>query len=311
MAADRVDRRNWELAAESIVVQLRWFGVAMGYVLVQTRTGLHDPSAVRAFLALGAGYAALDTVFHRMGEVFLDRWPLFVSLMESVFIALLCYHDTRLDSPFRWYYLLSAICAAIRYRRSVAWVTSAMHVASLATLAWILGMGRAALAEVEQMAVILFWTTWASSSLAGVSPRDGVAARRDESGSRTKSRRARAARRRPDGRPPRIAGPSDPPGEDGGLRPARRGNRPRGGQPARRALVARPDASPPRSRRLHGGEARPCRPPALADPAARSASSSTSPGLPRRSSAASDSPTPSRRPWGSPSITTGPRTAPS
>jgi two-component system NtrC family sensor kinase len=168
MAADRSDRGTWELAAESIVVQLRWFGVAMGYVLVQTRTGLHDPSAVRAFLALGAGYAALDTVFHRMGEVFLNRWPLFVSLMESVFIALLCYHDTRLDSPFRWYYLLSAICAAIRYRRSVAWITSAMHVASLATLAWILGMGRAALAEAEQMAVILFWTTWASSSLAGV-----------------------------------------------------------------------------------------------------------------------------------------------
>ena len=42
-----------------------------------------------------------------MGEVFLKRWPLFVSLMESVFIALLCYHDTGLDSPFRWYYLLS------------------------------------------------------------------------------------------------------------------------------------------------------------------------------------------------------------
>ncbi len=168
MTTARPDRGNWELAAESIVVQLRWFGVAMGYVLVQTRSGLHDPSAVRAFLALGAGYAALDTMFHRMGEVFLNRWPLFVSMMESVFIALLCYHDTRLDSPFRWYYLLSAICAAIRYRRSVAWITSGMHVASLGALAWVIGMGRASLAEVEQMAVILFWTTWASSSLAGV-----------------------------------------------------------------------------------------------------------------------------------------------
>ncbi len=51
-----------------------------------------------------------------MGEVFLKRWPLFVSLMESVFIALLCYHDTGLNSPFRWYYLLSLICCSIRYR---------------------------------------------------------------------------------------------------------------------------------------------------------------------------------------------------
>ena len=168
MGSDRVDKLNWELAAESIVVQLRWFGVAMGYLLVQTRTGLHNPSAVRAFLALGAGYAALDTVFHRMGEVFLDRWPLFVSLMESIFITLLCYHDTRLDSPFRWYYLLSTICVAIRYRPSVAWVTGAMHVASLAALAGMLGFGGNAPVKVEEMAVILFWTTWASSSLAGV-----------------------------------------------------------------------------------------------------------------------------------------------
>jgi signal transduction histidine kinase len=168
MGSERSEKRSWVLAAESIVVQLRWFGVAMGYILVQSRTGLHNPSAVRAFLALGAGYAALDTAFHRMGEIFLGRWPLFVSMMESVFIALLCYHDTWLDSPFRWYYLLSSICAAIRFRPAVAWITSGMHVASLAGLAWTLGLGEGAVAEVEQIAVILFWTTWASSSLAGV-----------------------------------------------------------------------------------------------------------------------------------------------
>ncbi len=105
--AEVTERSRWELAAESTVVKLRWFGIVMGYILVQTRTGLHDPWAVRAFLALGAGYAALDLAFWRMGEVILKGWPLFVSLMESVFIALLCYHDTGLDSPFRWYYLLS------------------------------------------------------------------------------------------------------------------------------------------------------------------------------------------------------------
>jgi two-component system NtrC family sensor kinase len=168
MASDRVEMRNWELAAESIVVQLRWFGVAMGYVLVQSRTGLHNPSAVRAFLALGAGYAALDTAFHRLGEVFLKRWPLFVALMESVFIALLCYHDTQLTSPFRWYYLLSSICAAIRYRPTVAWITCGLHVLSFATLAWWLGWTEAAVAEVQQTAIILAWATWASSSLAGI-----------------------------------------------------------------------------------------------------------------------------------------------
>ena len=107
MTAPATERSRWELSAESVVVKLRWFGVVMGYILVQTRTGLHDPWAVRAFLALGAGYAALDLAFWRMGEVFLKRWPLCVSFMESVFITLLCYHDTGLTSPFRWYYLLS------------------------------------------------------------------------------------------------------------------------------------------------------------------------------------------------------------
>src|SRR4029077_7719251 len=133
------DEMRWDLAAGSIVVKLRWFGVVMGYVLVQTRTGLHDPWAVRAFLALGAGYAALDLAFWRMGEVFLRRWPLFVSLMESVFITLLCYHDTGLNSPFRWYYLLSLICCSIRNRAEVAWLTLSFHSLSLLSLAWILG----------------------------------------------------------------------------------------------------------------------------------------------------------------------------
>ena len=65
MTAGTTERSRWELAAESVVVKLRWFGVVMGYILVQTRTGLHDPWAVRAFLALGAAYAALDLAFWR------------------------------------------------------------------------------------------------------------------------------------------------------------------------------------------------------------------------------------------------------
>jgi signal transduction histidine kinase len=160
------DRMAWELATESIVVRIRWFGIAMGYVLVQTRTGLHNPSAVRAFLALGAGYAALDTAFHRMGEVFLEKWPLFVSLIEATFIGLLCYHDTGLESPFRWYYLLSLICCAIRYRPPVAWWTFAFQCLSLASLAWIFRDDKPGLGGLPPTIVILAWSTWASSSLA-------------------------------------------------------------------------------------------------------------------------------------------------
>jgi signal transduction histidine kinase len=167
MAAQGSERTRWELAAESTAVKLRWFGIVMGYILVQSRTGLHNPSAVRAFLALGAGYAALDLAFWRMGEVILKGWPLFVSSMESVFIALLCYHDTGLDSPFRWYYLLSLICCSIRNRPAVAWWTLALHGLSLVSLAAVLGSPARPESSLPLTLTIMTWVTWASSSLAG------------------------------------------------------------------------------------------------------------------------------------------------
>jgi signal transduction histidine kinase len=168
MPVKEKERLRRELATESIVVKIRWFGIVMGYILVQTRSGLHDPSAVRAFLALGAGYAALDTAFHRLGEVFLKPWPLFVSLMESVFIALLCYHDTGLASPFRWYYLLSLICCAIRYRALTTWLTFGMHCVSLLALCGVLGFREGFEAGWLLTIAIMAWATWASSALASL-----------------------------------------------------------------------------------------------------------------------------------------------
>jgi signal transduction histidine kinase len=165
------DRRAWQLATESIVVKIRWFGIVMGYVLVQMRQEtLHDPTAVRAILALGAGYAALDTFFHRRGQVFLVGRPLFVSTMEAIFIGLLCYYDTGLDSPFRWYYLLSSICCAIRYRPLVAWLTLLLHGSSLVVLVAVLSPERRinASMSVPLTFVVLAWATWAVAELANL-----------------------------------------------------------------------------------------------------------------------------------------------
>jgi two-component system NtrC family sensor kinase len=89
-------------------------------------------------------------------------------MMESVFITLLCYNDTQLYSPFRWYYLLSIICCAIRYPRMVAWTTCGLHCLSFAALSWILGFDRDGLASVAETVVILGCVAWASSSLASV-----------------------------------------------------------------------------------------------------------------------------------------------
>ncbi|WP_435005225.1 sensor histidine kinase [Tundrisphaera lichenicola] len=168
MHSGETDRLDWELATESIVVKIRWFGILMGVILIEARSGLHNPSAVRTFLMLGAGYAALDTVYYRLGAVFLRRFPLGVSLMESVFITLLCFNDTQLQSPFRWYYLLSIICCAIRYPRLFAWTTCGLHCLSFALLAWSLGVDRPGMASVIETVVILACVAWASSSLASV-----------------------------------------------------------------------------------------------------------------------------------------------
>ncbi len=174
MLGEMNGRLRWDLATESIVVKIRWLGIVMGYLLVQTRTGLHNPSAVRAFLALGAGYAALDQIFYRMGELFLKRWPLFVSVMESLFIALLCYHDTGLQSPFRWYYLLSLICCSILYRPLIAWLTFVFHCLSLLVLAIVLGLERGETSDWPLTLAIMAWVTWASSALATLLKTAGV-----------------------------------------------------------------------------------------------------------------------------------------
>lgn len=167
-AATRPANR-WDLTAGRIILRIRWFGIIMGYLLVESRTGLANPSAVRAFLALGAGYASLDTAWHLMGEVFLKRVPLLVSWLEAVFIGLLCYHDTGLESPFRWYYLLSLICVAIRYSPRVAWVSWAFDSASFIVLSLVIGVQTPnQLADAGMTLAMMAWATWASSALAGL-----------------------------------------------------------------------------------------------------------------------------------------------
>ncbi|MFM7128308.1 MAG: sensor histidine kinase, partial [bacterium] len=158
-----------ELAAGRIIVRLRWFGIILGIILVESRPGISNPSAVRAFLALGAGFASLDTAWYLMGEVFLRRVPLLISMLEAIFIGLLCYHDTGIGSPFRWYYLMSLICVAIRYSPRVAWVSWLFDAISLSTLFLVIGQGdQAERTDIFMTIFMLAWATWASSALAGM-----------------------------------------------------------------------------------------------------------------------------------------------
>src|SRR5579885_733477 len=119
---------RWELAAENIALKIRWFGLLVGYVLVNVDDLAGDRRPVlNALLALGAVYTILDTGFSLRGRIFLGRYPLAISGMEALFIGLLCYCHTGLESPFRFYYLLWLLCCAVRYAPPVTYATCALQ----------------------------------------------------------------------------------------------------------------------------------------------------------------------------------------
>lgn len=155
---------RWELAAETIAVKVRWFGLLLGYALVNLG---HPPAAhaavLNAILFLGAGYALADTACSLRGRVFLHRWPLLISLMEALFIGLLCFYHEGLESPFRYFYLLSLICCACRYASHITYATCALHCVSYGLLYLSSPAGR----ELPLLltVVMLFWVTWASDSM--------------------------------------------------------------------------------------------------------------------------------------------------
>jgi two-component system NtrC family sensor kinase len=157
----------WELAAETIAVKIRWFGLLVGYVLVNLNGP--DPNrqvVLNALLTLGLGYTLLDTYFSLCGRVFMGRSPLGVSFMEALFIGLLCYFDAGLNSPFRYYYFLSLICCAIRHASYVTYATCSLHCLSYSLLYLALPAEGKHLVSFLLTLVILGWVTWASNAMA-------------------------------------------------------------------------------------------------------------------------------------------------
>jgi signal transduction histidine kinase len=165
---------RWELAAETIAVKIRWFGLLVGYVLVNASDpGDANLLLLNAILALGAVYTVFDTAYSLRGRVFLGRWPLLISLMEALFIGLLCFYHGGLESGFRYYYFLSLICCAIRYPSWVTYATCAMHCASFGLLYLALPPQQRHLLPVLLTTVVLGWVTWTSDAMAQLLKRVG------------------------------------------------------------------------------------------------------------------------------------------
>jgi signal transduction histidine kinase len=180
MAVSPIRSRNvrWALAAEAIAVRMRWFGVLIGLVLVESRAAtqtLGSVAALRTILALGAVYAAVDTYYSLRRRIFLQQAPLLVSLLEAVFIGLLCHFDLGLESPFRFYYMMSLVSCAIRYDSRSTYLTCLLHSASYAALLLHDGFSRddSLFARGGEWTfaltiIVMFWVTWVSSALAAL-----------------------------------------------------------------------------------------------------------------------------------------------
>jgi signal transduction histidine kinase len=170
MAHDRerlVSAPGGDLAEEAISVKIRWFGLVVGYLYVNLEArSPADAAALNAILGLGTAYALVDTIYGLRGRVFLASWPLVIAVMEAVFVGLLCHYDTGPESPFRFYYLLSLICCALRYASLVTYATCGLHCVSYATLFFALPEAQRSILPLLFNLVLMVWVTWAADKLA-------------------------------------------------------------------------------------------------------------------------------------------------
>ena len=160
------DQFSWQVPAEAITVRIRWFGLCVGYLLVNVLHTEGNRPELNAILTLGAVYALLDTWWSLQGKIFLRHVPWFVSAMEAVFIGLLCHFDGGIDSPFRFYYFLSLLVSAIRYPPRITYLTFVLHAVSYVLL-W-LNDGTDLSEQVQKvvlMLVFMGWVAWAGMSL--------------------------------------------------------------------------------------------------------------------------------------------------
>ena len=171
--APRPRHTEWDLAAESIAVKIRWFGLVVGLLIANAAGPVGGRASVNALLALGAVYTVIDTLAFRRGRVFLRDFPLLTSALESLFIGLLCLAHTGAASPFRYYYLLSLVCCASRHAPRTTVLTCGLGL--LSHTAVYLATPRSG-RDPELFAltlVVLVWVTWAAAAMARILKRAG------------------------------------------------------------------------------------------------------------------------------------------
>src|SRR5262249_8849793 len=76
-----------------------------------------------------------------------------------------CYYDGGLESAFRYYYLLSLVCCAIRYSSAMTYATCALHCLSYGLLYLALPAEARRPAPLLLTLGVLAWVTWAGNAM--------------------------------------------------------------------------------------------------------------------------------------------------
>ena len=176
--APRPDPGALDLAAEAVALSIRWFGLVVGVLLANFDRAASEPLPLNGLLALGLAFTAVNTLAYRRGRVFLRDYPLAVSALEAVFIGLLCHFDIGLDSPFRFYYLLSLVCCAMRHAPRVTFATCGLDGLSYSALFLFTDASTRNVSLYLLTLVILAWVTWAAGAMARMLQRAGDDLRR-------------------------------------------------------------------------------------------------------------------------------------
>jgi two-component system, NtrC family, sensor kinase len=156
---------RWDLDAEAVAIKIRWFGLVVGYLYANFGSAA-EPLPLNAILGLGFAFTVLDTYYSWRGRIVLGTHPLVVSCLEALFIGVLCFSDGGLDSPFRYYYILSLICTALRYPPAVTGLTCGLACLSYTLLFLALPPEKHNPVALALGLIVLGWVTWAAVALA-------------------------------------------------------------------------------------------------------------------------------------------------
>ncbi len=157
-----------DLGAESVSVGIRWIGLAFGFLYANAWAATSDVRPLNGLLLLGLLFTVVETIVYTRQRIFLRDALIVTAIMEAVYIGLLCSWESGAESPFRFFYLLSLICCAMRSGRGATFVTFGLFAVSYAMVFMIKPSAEQNATAFLVHIITLGWVAWAAGTLANL-----------------------------------------------------------------------------------------------------------------------------------------------